>query len=76
MVKVGEWKKLARSLRLPEAVIAGIDKDSDEQAEKILSMLFRWKQRNASDAAYEMLYDALRHMKREDLTENFLEIAL
>lgn len=25
---------------------------------------------------YKMLYDALRHMKREDLAENFLEIAL
>ena len=71
-VKVEKWKPLARRL-LKSSELEALHKDYEEWSEKALAMLLKWKQKNASDATYRRLYDALCHVlvNQKDLAEQF-----
>ena len=72
-VNVEKWKTLGRRLKTEEAELTALDKDNEEWSEKAFAMLRKWKRKNASDATYRCLYDALCHelMNRKDLAEKF-----
>ena len=71
--KVEKWKTLGRRLNINAAELTALDKDNEEWSEKAFAMLKKWKQKNASEATYRCLYDALCHklMNRKDLAEEF-----
>ena len=66
------WKKLARRLNL-ELRIPDIDDQNKQLSEKAYQMLLEWKQRNAVNATYEKLFEALKHnlVGRRDLAEKY-----
>ena len=72
-VKVEKWKKLGRRLKLEDAQLTALHQENEELSEKVFAMLIKWKQKNASDATYRCLYDALCHVlvNRKDLAEEF-----
>ena len=72
-VKVGEWKPLARRLKLEFSQVEALHKDNEEWSEKALAMLIKWKRKKGSEATYRCLYDALCHdlVNRRDLAEEF-----
>ena len=67
------WESLARRLKFSNGDIIGFDKNNEEYQKKALKMLFRWKERDASDATYKVLHLALDHkcVQRRDLAEEF-----
>ena len=67
------WESLARRLEFSEGDITGFYKDNEKKKKKALKMLFRWKEKYASDATYKFLHFALCHefVKRRDLAEEF-----
>ena len=74
-LRIGKsWESLARRLGFSdEGDITRFHKNNEEYEKKALKMLFEWKQNNASDATYKVLYSALCHefVKRRDLAEEF-----
>ena len=70
-VKVVKWKTLGRRLIIEEAELTAINQENEGLSEKAYAMLKKWKQKNASEATYRCLYDALCHilMKRRDLAQ-------
>ena len=72
-VKVDKWKPLGRRLKLEAAELTALHKENEELSEKVFAMLIKWKQKNASEATYRCLYDALCHklVNRKDLAEEF-----
>ena len=72
-VKVEKWKKLGRRLKLEAAELTALHQENEELSEKVFAMLIKWKQKNASEATYRCLYDALCHklVNRKDLAEEF-----
>ena len=72
-VKVEKWKKLGRRLKLEDAELTALHQENEELSEKAFAMLKKWRQKNASDATYRCLYDALCHVlvNRKDLAEKF-----
>lgn len=67
------WKRLARRLKLEEPRITAIDNENRELSEKAYQMLLDWKQRNADDATYAILFQALGHtlVGRRDLAKKY-----
>ena len=67
------WDALGRRLGFTNARITGFHKDNEEYANKPLKMLFRWREKEGSDATYRVLYNALCHrlVQRADLAEQF-----
>ena len=72
-VKVEKWKTLGRRLIIEEAELTALQQENEGLSEKAYAMLKKWKQKNASEATYRCLYDALCHklMNRKDLAEEF-----
>ena len=72
-VKVEKWKPLGRRLKLEAAELTALHQENEELSEKVFAMLIKWKQKNACDATYRCLYDALCHVlvNRKDLAEEF-----
>lgn len=58
---------------MSEALTTGFLKDNDSFAEAAYGMLRNWKEREGSDATYQVLYDCLCHatVNRRDLAEDF-----
>ena len=71
-LKIEKWKPLARRL-LQSSELEALHQDNEEWSEKAFAMLRKWKQKNASEATYRCLYDALCHdlVNRKDLAEEF-----
>ena len=69
----GAWKSLGRRLDFGESKLTGFHKENEEYSEKAYKMLLAWKQRDASKATYQVLYEALCHrlVNRKDLAEEF-----
>ena len=72
-VKVEKWKKLGRRLKLEEPELTELHQENEELSEKVLAMLRKWRQKNAFEATYRCLYDALCHklVNRKDLAKEF-----
>ena len=70
-VKVEKWKTLGRRLIIEEAELTAFNQENEGLSEKAYAMLKKWKQKNASEATYRCLYDALCHklMNRKDLAQ-------
>ena len=70
-VKVEKWKTLGRRLKIGDAELTALHQENEELSEKAYIMLKKWKQKNASEATYRCLYDALCHksMNRKDLAQ-------
>lgn len=61
-VRLGtSWKALARRLAFEKAQIVAIDNRNAELGEKAYQMLMSWKEREGSQATYQVLHDALSH---------------
>lgn len=56
-----KWKKLGGRLGFKNAEITAFHKNNEELGEKAYAMLLAWKRKEASDATYRVLYDALCH---------------
>ena len=71
--KVVAWKPLGRRLKIEEAELEGLNQENEKLSEKAFAMLKKWNQKNASEATYRCLYDALcdELMNRKDLAETF-----
>ena len=54
-----KWKNLGRRLQFDEAQITEHDKNNDKLSEKAYKLLIAWKRRDASDATYRVLHEAL-----------------
>ena len=69
--KVVTWKPLGRRLKIEEAELEALNQENEKLSEKAFAMLKKWKQKNASEATYRCLYDALCHklMNRKDLAQ-------
>ena len=54
-------------------MLYGFHKENEKWADKAFAMLMRWKERDGSDALYQVLHDALCHesVHRKDLAEEF-----
>ena len=72
-VKVEKWKPLGRRLKLEAAELTALHQENEELSEKVFAMLIKWKQKNAFEATYRRLHDALCHVlvNRKDLAEKF-----
>ena len=70
---VANWRSLARRLQFREAEIQTFDMENDKISEKVYMMLIKWKSREALDATYQVLHDALCHprVNRRDLAYKF-----
>ena len=70
---VANWRSLARRLQFHEAEIQTFDMENDKISEKVYMMLIKWKSREALDATYQVLHDALCHpsVNRRDLAYKF-----
>ncbi|XP_078377695.1 uncharacterized protein LOC144660840 [Oculina patagonica] len=72
--KIGEdWKKLGRRLDVKDEKLQEIDLAHNQLSEKGYNMLKHWRNKNGSDAKYQVLHDALKHplVERCDLAEQF-----
>lgn len=65
------WKPLGRRLNIDESKLTGIHKENEEYSEKPYQMLLYWKEREGSNATYQVIHDALCHylVERKDLAE-------
>ena len=72
-VKVEKWKALGRRLKLEAPELTALHQENEELSEKAFAMLIKWKQKNAFEATYRCLYDALCHklVNRKDLAGKF-----
>ena len=66
-----KWKNLGRRLQFDEAQITEHDKNNDKISEKAYKLLIAWKRRDASDATYRVLHEALSDVERRDLAQEF-----
>ena len=66
-------KKLAHRLDIRESKITSIDKAHDDLSEKAYQMLLHWKQKEGSEATYQVLFKALDNNKvdRKDLAQKY-----
>lgn len=66
-----DWKLLGRCLNIEEPELVAFDKENEEYIEKAYQMLLHWKQKEGSDATYQVLHNALRHhfINRKDLAD-------
>lgn len=55
------WKKLGRRLSFTDAELSAFRTGNYGMAEEARRMLVRWKQKEGSEATYQVLYDALTH---------------
>ena len=55
------WKKLGRRLSFIDAELSAFRTENYGMAEEARRMLVRWKQREGSEATYQVLYEALTH---------------
>ena len=69
----GDWMKLGLLLRINEGDLDSIEKTRRDYFYKAYQMLRLWKENNASDATYSVLYKKLCHecLNRRDLAERF-----
>lgn len=67
--KLDSWKPLGRQLGIKESKLKKFQKENDELEEQVYQMLLHWKRRDASDATYSVLYNALCNVGRKDLAE-------
>ena len=67
------WKPLARVLNFHEETIQDFDHVYTKLREKSYQMLLAWKSGGASDATYNVLYEALcdKRVERKDLAEKY-----
>ena len=67
------WESLALILHFRPAEIETLDYDNKNLRQKGFKMLMAWKQREGSDATYQVLHHALsrRLVGRRDLVERF-----
>ena len=67
------WEKMGRRLGFSDPELSEFHKGNYGMAEEARRMLVRWKQKEGSDATYQVLYDALTHefMSCRLLAENF-----
>ena len=72
-VKIEKWKTLGRRLKLEASELTALHQENEELSEKVFAMLIKWRQKNAFEATYRCLYDALCHelVNRKDLAEEF-----
>ena len=56
-----KWKNLGRRLKFKEAELTAFDTENKRLGEKAYRMLLAWKEREASAATYQVLYDELCH---------------
>lgn len=65
------WKPLGRRLSIKDSKLTGFHKENEEYSEKAYKMLLHWKQREGSNATYQVIHVALCHylVKRKDLAE-------
>ena len=68
-----DWRKLGRQLDILEEDLDNIDEGRHDLYEKAYRMLRLWKEKNASNATYRALCQALCHecLNRRDLAERF-----
>ena len=68
-----DWRKLGRRLGILNEDLENIDETRREFSDKADQMLQLWEQRNASNATYRVLCQALCHkfLNRRDLAERF-----
>ena len=67
------WRKLGRLLGIREEDLDDIDERGRDFCERAYQMLRLWKEKNASNATYRFLCQALCHeyLNRRDLAEYF-----
>jgi len=72
------WEKLARRLNFSPAEITAFHKEKEDNANKTLRILQRWKEKHDSEATYQVLYEALTHelVARKDLANEFCTVYL
>lgn len=68
-----KWEKLGRRLGVKDPKLQDINQRHQQLCEKGYNMLMEWKQKNGSDATYEILDAALQDelVQRRDLAEQF-----
>ena len=60
--KLGDkWEKLGRRLGFNQPKLTAFHKENERLFDKAHQMLMSWKEREGSDATYQVLYDALIH---------------
>lgn len=69
--RLAVWKPLGRQLEIDETKLTKFQEENKKLEEQVYQMLLHWKQRDASDATYRVLYDALCNVDRKDLGEDF-----
>ena len=69
--ELDRWKPLGRKLGIEDAKLTNFKKIDEELDEQAYEMLRHWKQSNASDATYRVLYKALCIVDRKDLANKF-----
>lgn len=57
------WKRLGRRLRFNDAELVVFDRSNDKLIEKALVMLLKWKSREGLKSSYQVLHDALCHLR-------------
>ena len=55
------WMSLGRRLGFDDSSITAFDNENGRLFDKAYRMLMSWKEREGSDATYQVLYDALSH---------------
>ena len=55
------WKNLGQRLGFMNAELTRFDRENEEYAEKVMSMLETWKENYGSEATYRVMHDALCH---------------
>ena len=55
------WTPLGRRLKIDESRLIAFDRQNPQCREKAYRMLRFWKEKEGSDASYQVLYDALCH---------------
>ena len=73
-----KWKMLSSVLRIPTPSIEAIDEENRRMVEKCYSSLILWKQRNGSQATYEVLEAGLCHatVDRRELAEKYCYVRI
>ncbi|XP_078346285.1 uncharacterized protein LOC144631672 isoform X4 [Oculina patagonica] len=72
--EIPDWKKLGRRLGIKDSKLTSIERDYTGTTEQAYQMLKHWKESKASEATYNVLFEALsdkERVSRTDLAEKY-----
>ncbi|PIK39293.1 netrin receptor unc5-like protein [Apostichopus japonicus] len=64
-----EWKTVGRKLNIGEPKLQAIDKDNQDEKEKVYQMLLTWQQSKGNKASYRLLGEAFEAAGLQDLQQ-------